>query len=46
MSVLSAKYTQDEVAAFVHVEAMLCADGPDCSHCSSISNVYVLEGVL
>ncbi|MEO1459596.1 MAG: IS1595 family transposase [Pseudomonadota bacterium] len=45
MSVMSAAYMHDEVAAFEHVEGMLWADGPVCPHCGVVDRAYRLEGV-
>lgn len=45
MSVLSAPYMHNEVAAFTHVEAMLWVDGPVYPHCGAIDRAYKLEGV-
>ena len=45
MSVLNAKYMQDEAAAFEHIEGMLWPDGPVCPHCGVIDSAYSLNGV-
>ena len=45
MSVLNAKYMQDEAAAFAHVESMLWPNGPVCTACGSLNNAYHLKGV-
>lgn len=45
MSVLNAKYMQDEAAAFAHVEGMLWPDGPVCPACGVVDNAYHLKGV-
>ena len=45
MSVLNAKYMQDEAAAFAHVESMLWPNGPVCTACGSLDNAYHLNGV-
>ncbi len=45
MSVLNAKYMQDEAAAFAHVEGMLWPHGPVCTACGSLDNAYHLKGV-
>lgn len=45
MSVLNAKYMQDEAAAFEHIEGMLWPDGPVCPHCGVVNNAYSLNGV-
>ena len=45
MSVLNAKYMQDEAAAFEYIEGMLWPDGPVCPKCGVIDNVYHLNGV-
>ena len=45
MSVLNAKYMQDEAAAFAHIEGMLWSNGPVCPHCGVIDNAYSLSGV-
>ena len=45
MSVLNAKYMQDEAAAFAHVESMLWPNGPVCTACGSLDNAYHLKGV-
>ena len=45
MSVLNAKYMQDEAAAFAHIEGMLWPDGPVCPQCGVVNNAYSLNGV-
>ncbi len=45
MSVLNAKYMQDEAAAFAYVEGMLWPHGPVCTACGSLDNAYHLKGV-
>lgn len=45
MSVLNAKYMQDEAAAFEHIEAMLWPHGPVCPACGVVDNAYHLNGV-
>ena len=45
MSVLNAKYMQDEAAAFAHIEGMLWPNGPICTACGSLDNTYHLKGV-
>ena len=45
MSVLSAPYMHDEVAAFAHVESILWTNGPVCPHCGVVDRAYRLEGV-
>ncbi len=45
MSVLNAKYMQDEAAAFEHVEELLWPHGPVCPACGVVDNAYHLNGV-
>ena len=45
MPVLPAPYMHDEAAAGEHVEQMLRADGPVCSHCGVVDRTYRLVDV-
>ncbi len=45
MSLLNAKYFQNEAAAFTHLEKLLWANGVNCPHCGVVDRAGKLKGV-